>query len=162
VVDADGAGLHLLGDTLRAFGIGRPDGSAQAELGVVGDPDRLVVAVVGDDRQDRAEDLLLGDDRGVVDVGEDGRLNEPAVVDVGSPAAGDEGGAVGDAAFDVGLDGGAVCGADHRADLGGRVECVAHDCPFGEGLVEVDDFGVAASGRQDAGAGEAGLPVVEQ
>ena len=35
-----------------------------------------------DDAQHRPEDLLLGDGRGVVDVAEDGRLDEPAPVEV--------------------------------------------------------------------------------
>ena len=59
---------------------------------------------VGDDGDDRAEDLLLGD-RGVgVDVGEDGRLDVPAAVDVGAPAAADQPRTFVLAGLDVALD----------------------------------------------------------
>ena len=53
--------------------------------------DGVVVVVVGDDRQHRAEDLLLGDGHLVVDVGEHGRLDVPALVEARrATAAGDD------------------------------------------------------------------------
>jgi hypothetical protein len=72
VVDPDGAGAQALGDPDGPGRVAAPDGAGQAVGGVVGDGDRLVVVVEGDDGQDRAEDLLLGDPRGRVDPGEDG------------------------------------------------------------------------------------------
>ena len=46
----------------------RPDRGAEAELGVVGEVDRLLLGVDDDDRQDRAEDLLAHDPHLVGDV----------------------------------------------------------------------------------------------
>ncbi len=56
----------------------REDRAVEPVHRVVGDGDRLVLGLVGDDGQHRSEDLLLRD-RGVrIDVGEHGRLDEPA------------------------------------------------------------------------------------
>ena len=60
-VDLDLPGAHPPRDALGALRVGRPDAAGEAVDRVVGDPDRVVLVVVGDDRQHRAEDLLLGD-----------------------------------------------------------------------------------------------------
>src|SRR5581483_10975908 len=54
---------------------------------VVRDGDRLPLVRRRDHAQHRAEDLFLADDRGVVDVAEDGWLDEPAPVQVFRAAA---------------------------------------------------------------------------
>ena len=78
-VDGVGAGAHRVGRPRgAACGVGGPHRAGQAVVGVVGDADRVVDVVVGDHRQHRAEDLLLGDRHLVVDVDEDGRLDVPA------------------------------------------------------------------------------------
>src|SRR5215470_17341269 len=78
-VDGDAARAHARGDLRAALDVGRPDAAAQAVLRVVGDRDRLLLAAVGDHGQHRPEDLLLRDLHLVVDVREDGRLDEPAL-----------------------------------------------------------------------------------
>ena len=67
--------------------------------------DGLLLVIGGDDAQHRAEDLLPGDGRGVVDVGEHGRLDVVAAFEVlGTPAAGDQLGALVHALSDEALD----------------------------------------------------------
>jgi hypothetical protein len=125
-VDADRAGADPLGDGGAAFGVGGPDRAAEAEVRVVGDADGVDV-VVRDEGQDGAEDLLLGDDGTVVDVGEDRRLDEPAPVQAfGAAATGGEAGAFALAIGDVRLHALALAGGGHRPDLGARVGGVAH------------------------------------
>src|SRR5690348_12247174 len=80
LVDPDGAGADPPGHVLAVLGVRGPDRAAEPVVRVVGDADRVVLAVVGDHGKHRAEDLLLGDRGGVVDVGEHRRLDEPAAV----------------------------------------------------------------------------------
>src|SRR5262245_9123284 len=75
-VDTHGAGPDPLRDRDRPVVVGAEDGAGQAEDRVVRDPDRVVVILVADDREHRAEDLVLGDLAVRVDVGEHGRLVE--------------------------------------------------------------------------------------
>src|SRR5207342_2742839 len=69
VVDPDHPRLDPPGDPLALLAVLRPDRGAEAELGVVGEVDRLLLAVDYDDRQDGAEDLLLHDPHLVGDPG---------------------------------------------------------------------------------------------
>ena len=62
-VEADHAGLEPLADPQAAGEVAGVDVGDQAVLGVVGQPDRLVLVGEGDDRGDRAEDLLAEDRR---------------------------------------------------------------------------------------------------
>ena len=125
---ATDAGADLGGHLGAVLDVGGPDRAAEAVVGVVGDGDGLLLAVVGDDRQDRAEDLLLGDLHVVVDVGEDGRLDVPALGEVRRTAAtGDDAGTGGLAGLEVALDAGPLALGHERADLGGGVERVADD-----------------------------------
>ena len=102
--------------------------------------------VVGDEREDRPEDLLLGDGHRVVDVGEQRRLDVPALVEAGRPtAADDEGGALGHAGGDVALDPVALALGHERAALGLGVERIA-DLVVGHGLGQgVAHLGVAGA-----------------
>src|SRR6185436_2137174 len=86
-VDSDRAGDHLTGDLETTLRVGRPNAAGQSERGVVGDPDRVRLVLVGDDAVDRAEDLFLGDAHGVVDVREYRLLDVPADRVVGRDAA---------------------------------------------------------------------------
>ena len=105
----------------RSTSVG-PHRARQAVVGVVGDGHGVVVGVVGDERQHRAEDLLLGDRHRVVDVGEQGRLDVPALVEAGgTTAADDDGGAFGLAGLgDVALDPVALALGHERPALGRR------------------------------------------
>ncbi len=76
---------------LRAVVVAGEHRARQAVRRVVGDAHRVVVTVVGDDGQHRAEDLLAGHLGVVVQAGDDGRLDEEAGVRVGgTPTAAGE------------------------------------------------------------------------
>src|SRR3954451_19756210 len=60
-VDLDLAGADAAGDADRAVLVGRPDAAGEAVVAVVGDTDSVLLVLVGLDREDRPEDLLLGD-----------------------------------------------------------------------------------------------------
>ena len=109
-----------LGDADRALLVGRPDAAGEAVVAVVGDPHRVVLAVVGLDRQHRAEDLLLGDRHLRRHLGEDGGADEVAAVEpLGRRgAAGDELRALGLALLDVAADALALDVGDERAEPG--------------------------------------------
>ena len=88
---------------------------------------RVVDVVEGDDREHRAEDLLLRDAHVVVDAGEHRRLHVPALVEPGGAtvAADDDLGALFLAERDVLLDPLLLALGDERADLGGGIARVA-------------------------------------
>ena len=90
LVDPDVAGAHAPRHPTRALRVAAPDAAREAVGRVVGDRDRLVLAVVGDHRDDRAEDLLLRDRHAVVDVGEDRRLDEVAAFELARAAPSDD------------------------------------------------------------------------
>src|SRR3954462_1903948 len=103
-VDLDLAGADATSDLLGPLGVGSLHATRQAVDRVVGDADRILFVLVADDRQDRAEDLLLGDGHVVAHLAEDRRLHEVAVgVHVGRllGATDDEVGALVDALLDV-------------------------------------------------------------
>ena len=80
-VRPDDARVDLLGDPEGAPEVGRPDRRGEAVHDVVGDADRLVLVVERQHRQDRPEDLLLGDAHVGRDVDEDRRLDVVAAGD---------------------------------------------------------------------------------
>ena len=88
-VQVHGAGADPPPDPQGPFGRRAPHRAGQPVDRVVGDGDRLLLGVVGDDGEDGAEDLLLGDGVVGLHVGDDGRLHEVAGA-VGGAAAGDE------------------------------------------------------------------------
>ena len=101
-IGLDHAGAQLPGDALSARVVAALHVIGQAIAGVVGDFDRLVLALERDDRQHRAENLLTRDAHVVVDVGEHRRPHEIAAVEAFRPA-----GATSDQAralVDAGLD----------------------------------------------------------
>src|SRR3546814_3931821 len=69
------AGAHALGDRVALFLVDTVDVTGEAEVGVVGDRDRIVDVVVADDHQHRPEDFLARDPHLVADVGEHRRLD---------------------------------------------------------------------------------------
>src|SRR6185503_3269307 len=70
--DPDHPRLDPAGNAGAALAVLGPDRGAEAELGVVGEVDRFLLGVDDDDRQYRAEDLLVHDPHLVADAGEDG------------------------------------------------------------------------------------------
>ena len=126
--------------------------------------DGVVLVVVGEDRQDRPEDLLLGDGHVVAHLGEHGRLHEVAVLEaLGlAGAAGDELGALVDALLDVAVDPVDLGLARQRAEHGEVGEGVLR-LELRLDLVGGDALGVGqlAGGHEHAGEGGAGLARVE-
>ena len=79
-IDHHAAGLQPLSYLTRVRHINALDIGLEALGCIVGDADRLLLVVVGDHTQHRAEDFLAGDAHVVVDAGEDGGLGEPSPV----------------------------------------------------------------------------------
>src|SRR3954452_18950027 len=119
-VDLDLAGADAPGDGDRAVGVGRPDAAGEAVGGRVGDPDRVVLALVGLDRQDRAEDLLLADRHLRRHLREDGGTDEVAALEAlrRLGAAGDQARPLLDPLLDVAADALALDLRDERAEAG--------------------------------------------
>lgn len=82
-VDADEAGLDSAGHRQGVLQRTRHDVAGQSVFAVVGDANGVFLVVERDDREHRAEDLLLGDGHGVVDVGEKRWSDEESFVETG-------------------------------------------------------------------------------
>ena len=113
-VDVEVADEELALGPFDLLGIPGVDRSGQSVLGAVGDPQRLVVALGRDDREHRAEDLLLGDGGVGPHVGDHGGLDEVTLLAGHRAAAGDQAPFL-LAGLDVGRDLVARRGVHHRA-----------------------------------------------
>ena len=138
---------------------GRADAGREAELGVVGDAQRLLVVPDPHDRRDRAEDLLAVDAHPVVGLGEQCRLQIKAVGLAREPLAaeGELGplvpadAEIAQVLIELGL-------IDHRADLGALLDGVVdHEMPH---LVDhrVDEAVVDALAHDQPRGRRAALP----
>ena len=140
----------------------REDAAREPVDAVVGDADRVVVVVEGDDDEHRAEDLLLGDRHGVVDVGEQGRLDEPALGEVRRPASAQrQGRPLLDPLLDVAEHPVTLLGRDQRAheDVGSLRVSVGDRGQ--RRLQDLDALLVARAGEEHPGLNGAALPAVE-
>ena len=157
-VVADGARSELAGDLAGPVGIVSEHRSVQAVDRVVGDVDRVLLVIGGDHAQHRPEDLLLGDSGRVVDVPEDGGLDEPAAAEAARPgAARGQRRSLLDSLGDVALDPVALTlhGQGAHAALG--IEGVA-DADVRERVAQgIDQLVVTASRDDDSGQGRAHL-----
>lgn len=137
----------------------------QPVAGAVDDPDGLVLAVVGDDREHRSEDLLLADRAQRVHVGEDRRPDVVAGVQPVGPvgaAADQAAGAVLDAPADVVGDTCVRGGGDQGAEVGRRVARIAGHVP-GHGFSgELYGLVLAIPRYQQSAPLQAGLAGVEE
>src|SRR4029077_10826138 len=70
------AGKDPRGHVARAAHISPAHVGVQAVARIVGNPDRVFVIVIGDDAEDRAENLVAGDRHVVLHIDEDGRVHE--------------------------------------------------------------------------------------
>src|ERR1700730_15846428 len=124
-VVAAGTGAQLPSDvTGPVDGVGEYRG-VQAVDRVVRHRDRVPLILGRDDAEHRSEDLFLRDGGGVVDVPEDGRLDEPSPVEVlRAPAAGGQRRSVGYALGYGALDAVALTARHQRAPLRLRREPV--------------------------------------
>ncbi len=114
-----------------AVGIRAEHRAGQAVGGVVGDAHGVVVAVVRQDHQDGAEDLLLCDPGLVVQSCDQGRFDEESLVVFGGPAAADDDRAAFlDRELQVALDAVALArGNQWSADGSGLVRIAGPDTP---------------------------------
>ena len=104
----------------------------------------MVLAVVGNDRQDRSEYLVLGEFGAIVDVGEDGGLNEPSLCEArrGAPSGGERG-TVGVRSADVAQNSLLMFLRDHGTAGDVAVEGIAYYETLREPNGGFDDFVVA-------------------
>src|SRR5664279_4968657 len=160
-VDPYGPGTDLARHRVRRGDIARPDRRREPVDRVVRHRDGLLDRVERHHGADRAEDLLAGDGRGVVDVSEDGWFDEePGPVN--APAARDEPGSLGLALLDVGQDPLLVRHVHQRAHRGGLIQWVAENLRPG-GLAErLDDRVVERAADQDPRTSGAHFSLVEE
>ncbi len=167
VVDPDGAVAQPSRDPPGAAGVGGPDGSGKAVLGVVGEEHRLLLRAEGLDGEDRSEDLLADDLHLAVAVVEDGRLVEvaglrPVRGGLRALAAAAQHRTLGERGGDVRLDLGALLFGDERAALDAVLGAAAEPDPLGA----AGEFGdeTVADGLLDdeAAAGRADLAAVDE
>src|SRR5262245_32119552 len=163
-IDVDVAGADLPGDLAGALGVAGRDVSREAVQRVVGDLDRLRVALVGQDGEDRPEDLLARDRHVVADVAEHGRLDEVAALEAGrtSRTAGRQLRALVDAGLDQALDLVELRLADHRPEHRAVAERVAYAHRLGGGARDLQRRVVLLLRHQHAGRGVAGLAAVQE
>src|SRR4051794_27096192 len=162
-IDLDLAGADPLRHTDRPVLVRRPDAAGEAVVGVVGDPNCVVLALVGLDRQHRAEDLLLGDRHLRRHLGEDGGADEVALVEAlrRRGTAGEQLRSFGLALLDVAAHALALSLGDEwakpRTVLEGVARGEALRCLGGDLL----GFGQLLARHQHPGQGAAGLARVE-
>src|SRR6202044_132766 len=77
-VDHDPAGPQPRGHAAHAGEVGAENGWVQAIPGVLGDPTRVILGIVGDDADHRAERLFAGDRHVVLHIDEHRGLHEVA------------------------------------------------------------------------------------
>src|SRR5271154_4358733 len=123
-VDADDAVFQPLGNPEHAADVARVEIGRQAEFGVVGHADRIVLGLEAEDRRDRAERLLARHRHLGIDVGQDGRLVERAAERVALAAHYDLGPLL-DRVLDVLLDLLDRLEVDQRADCHPHLDTVA-------------------------------------
>ncbi|KAJ6443171.1 WD40 repeat-like domain-containingprotein [Purpureocillium lavendulum] len=161
-VDPDHAGLDLGGDAMSTLEVLGEDGGAKAVRRVVGPADGLCFVAEPADDDNGAEDFLLEDAHLVLDLGEDGRLDEEALgVDVERLATGNNLGALGLADLDVVQHPLVLSLGYLRALVRLGVPLVADTADRLGGLRKLlDELVVDAVLDQDAGGGGADLALV--
>lgn len=90
-VDPNGTSLEGVGDLNGGVEVGCVDSSSKTVCGVVTNADGVFLGLEFGDGADGSEDLLLHDGHVVLDVGEDGGLDEVSLVAL-ALAASDDGG----------------------------------------------------------------------
>ena len=161
-VDPDRAGLEAGGDLLGLVPVGGPDGGAESDVDGVGPRDRLLEVGVADDRQGRAELLLLDQRRVVVDVGHQGLRVEVARLAGVGVAARHQAGAAALGVLDETVDHVPLHLVLQRAEQVGLVQSDAHRHLGRERGQRVDDLIVDGVGDVQPLERGAGLPVVDE
>src|SRR5438034_7128116 len=83
------ADMKLTPGLLQLFFVGAVDGSSQTELGVIGDPQSIVVILRLDYGQHRSKNFFLLDSPARLHIGDDRRLDKEALFAIGSAASDD-------------------------------------------------------------------------
>ena len=138
------------------------DTGIQTVSGVIGDPDRIVSVFVGDDTEDRPEDLILRDGHIIRDIREDRGVDVVAVIGAFRQAAREEHGPFGKAFLDIFADLLVLRHGGHRPELHIVVCRVADRIFFGDGAELFFDEGFLAFRDEQAGEGGAGLAGVQK
>ena len=138
------------------------DTRIQTVSGVIGDPDRIVSVFVGDDTEDRTEDLILRDGHIICDIREDRGVDVVAVIGAFRQAAREEPSPFGKPLADVFADLLVLCHGGHRPELHIVVCRVADRIFFGDGGKLFFDEGFLAFRDEQAGEGGAGLAGVQK
>src|ERR1700730_13287240 len=154
-VRPDRACLDPVGEPQRAADIARLDARGEPVARIVGDPDRIVLVLERDQRQDRTENLLARYSQLIARVGEDGRLDEEALaVDLaGAAARGQTRGAL--ALFDIGQELFIPAARRDRPVRHWGIERVAERRGHRHGAQLLDDLVIAGPLDQQARSGDA-------
>ena len=147
----------------RPFGVGAEHRARQAVRRVVGDAHGVVVAVVGDHREHRPEDLLARDPGVVGEPADHGGLDEETLRPVGgAPTATGELAALVEREIQVGLHPVALARRDHRTAHRALVGRVAGLDRTHGGRGGLDRFVIAGAGHHQPGGDRAALPGVHR
>ena len=138
------------------------DTRIQTVSGVIGDPDCIVSVFVGDDTEDRSENLILRDGHIIRDIREDRGVDVVAVIRVFRQAAREELSPFGKTLADVFADLLVLRHGGHRPELHAWVCRVADRIFFGDGAELFFDEGFLAFRDEQAGEGGAGLAGVQK
>src|SRR5258707_986746 len=148
---ADPAGPDAPGHPQRTLVVRSEDACRKAVARVVGDLDRMIVAVVRDHRDDGTENLLATYSHRVIRIDQNGWLHEPAGRLVrGSSAANADSGTFRDAQRNVALDPVALAARDQRADQRRRVQRVADRRLTGRLTERLHDFVVTLTSIRES------------
>src|SRR5215831_20832208 len=163
-VHPDDAALQRRAEAMGPDQVARPHRGGQAIAHPVGGAEDLLLGVEGDERRDRAEDLLLVGAALRAEALDQGRLDEPpslaAAAQPGLPAAGEEPPALLAGQREVAEHLVQMRAADQRSLLGlgqQRVPELERARPLHQGILHP---GVRAPFHEDARAAEADLPLV--
>ncbi len=153
------AGAETRCHPLRPFAVARLDIGREAVIRVVGDRDRLLFRIEGNDRKHRSEHFLARDPHGIVDIGEDRRPDEISGLEAFrlAGAAGQERRALGNARFDQRLHPLELNMADERADMGAILRRIADPRLHADAPGDFHDLVIGAALDEHACRGITGL-----
>lgn len=138
------------------------DTGIQTVSGVIGDPNRIISVFIGDDTEDRTEDLIPRDGHIIRDIREDRGVDVVAVIGAFRQAAREEPSPFGKTLADVFADLPVLRHGGHRPEFHVVIGRVADRIFFGDGAELFFDEGFLAFRDEQAGEGGAGLAGVQE
>src|ERR1700746_4077309 len=163
-VDRDATGLDLRGHPAGALYVGPVHEGVEAEARVVGDPDRIFLGFIGNNREDGPENLLPGNCHVVLHIDKDRGLHEVTRFETvrTAQAANQHLGAFFDALADVGLHALVLLLGHHRSDSGLWISRIA-DWKGGAGIDDRPlDFVEPTLGHEKPSPRSTSLAAVEE